>query len=424
MWQEEKNAYKNRNRILAGLCLLVALSLLIAMVFTRKKTKQEEALLKEEYLKQQDSQTLARQSAVEEIEAEYRKDLDTVAQYLPGIVCWGDTLTAGSSGSVSYPLILQRCLDTYICDIYDFRSTIKNASEYSRLDWESYTVSIPVVNMGVIDEDTNTVLGRSGVVPFVLEKGVTIPAETEPVEIRIISQNGEDVTPLKGGNGGVNDVSIDGIAGTITLETDATHGSGHRMHYYFTRSEAGSAVSVAAKTPIITAASDMYKDYFHIVWIGTYGGYDNSTELVEQIKTLLARQTNCTDCYLVLGLCYRNGWKDTSSLDNVMIQAFGDHYINVRKYLCSDGMADAQLNITDDDEYSASHEIVPPSLRSSNGDAGLSAKAYTLIGKLVYDRMEKMGYLREITDELGIEEVRKNLLKDNPDYFVNIMKNW
>lgn len=53
---------------------------------------------------------------------------------LPGVVCWGDSLTAGFSGNVSYPSTLQKYIDTYLCDIYDFASTVDNAQDYSRLD--------------------------------------------------------------------------------------------------------------------------------------------------------------------------------------------------------------------------------------------------------------------------------------------------
>ena len=425
MWKEERKRKKTVNIILAVLCIVIAVGLLYGIKIVREQTAQEQLLLSEEYLKQQAAQTTARESTVGDIENEYQRDLDTVAEYLPGIVCWGDTLTSGSSGTVSFPYILQKYIDTYICDIYDFHASIENADEFSRLDWDKYKVRIPVVNMGVENEESTTVLGRSGVMPIVLKEDTLIPAGTDTIEISITGVNDKHVSPLCGGDGGVNPVTINGITGTLSVDTDEIQYWGNpNVRYYFKRLESGSECLVQAGTPIITSAADKYRDYIHVVCVGTYGEYESSSDLVAQIKALLARQTHNSDRYLVLGICYQNGWRDMSALDTVMLQAFGEHYINIRKYLCSDGLAEAGLTPTDDEKMEAAAGIVPARLRSSSGDAGLSARAYKLIGELVYDRMEKLGYFDEVVNELYIEEVRKELLKENPNYFVNIIKSW
>lgn len=420
MWKKERKKAKAANIILALLCILIAVGLGYSVIKVREITNHEESLLQEEYGKQQAEQTVAREQSVEDIDEEYQKDLDTVSKYLPGIVCWGDTLTSGSSGTVSYPYILQKYIDTYICDIYDFRQSIDNANDFSRLDWDKYKVNIPVINMGVENEDSTTVLGRSGAMPFVLTQRLLIPASVEPVEVHFSSLSGRPVSPLRGGDVGVNPVSINDIQGTLTIDTDENLNT----RYYFTRLESGEETLVQRGAPIVTSATDMYKNYLHVVCIGTYGGYDTANELVAQIKLLLSRQTDNTDRYLVLGICYQNEWKDMSALDSVMVQSFGEHYINIRKYLCSDGMADAGLSPTYEDKLNAESGLVPVSLRSAGGDAGLSAKAYMLIGKLVYERMEKLGYFDEVVNELYIDEVRRDLLKNYPDYFSKIINNW
>jgi len=424
MWKKERRKKIIINIILSLLCVFIAAGLIYGVMQVRAVTEREEALLSAEYGKQQAEQTVARKQSVEDIDVEYQKDMDTVSQYLPGIVCWGDTLTSGSQGTLSYPYILQKYIDTYICDIYDFRSSIKDAEDFSRLDWNKYKVSIPVVNMGAENEDSTTILGRSGDIPYVMSIRATIPADTEAVNIYFSSINGRPVSPLCGGDIGVNPVTINGVKGTLTVDTDEAYYWGDRKKYYFTRSESGEACEVTSGEAINTAASDMYENYIHVVCIGTYGGYDTASELAAQIKLLLNRQTANTDRYIVLGICYQDGWKDTSALDAVMLQTFGEHYINIRKYLCSDGLADAGINPTYDDKQEAALGVVPESLRSSSGDAGLSAKAYALIGKLVYDRMDKLGYFDEVKNELYIDEVRKDLLKNNPDYFTEIIKNW
>lgn len=99
-------------------------------------------------------------------------------------MCWGDSLTAGfGGGGVSYPGTLQTCL--------------RDAG-----------LDIPVVNMGVNGEDTWTILGRSGAEPYVLFRGVLIPAEPRPVPIELCGEGGSPVVPLVYGDRGMERVWI------------------------------------------------------------------------------------------------------------------------------------------------------------------------------------------------------------------------
>ena len=165
MWENEGKKTLIRNIIIFLLLSAVAVGLLMAMIAVKKQIDAEDELLKEQSSSQRQELNVARQENLESVLQAYETDMQTVAQYLPGIVCWGDSMTAGSSGNVSYPGTLQQYIDTYLCDIYDFRSTVENSQDYTRMDWESCTVSIPVVTMGAGKEDSATILGRSGVTP-------------------------------------------------------------------------------------------------------------------------------------------------------------------------------------------------------------------------------------------------------------------
>ena len=144
MWEDEYKRNFMRRIILIALIVVILGGLAAAMLVVHKRTERQDAQLVEAYTQQQEKQTAARQEAVDAINAEYEKDMQTVREYLPGIVCWGDSITAGSSGNVSYPYVLQKYIDAYICDIYDFRSSIDNAEDYARLKWDDYKVDIPV----------------------------------------------------------------------------------------------------------------------------------------------------------------------------------------------------------------------------------------------------------------------------------------
>ena len=424
MWENEYKKTIIRNVIIGILLVVLACGLLFAIIQVRSQIEQEDAQLSVIKSEQQQQQSDARKENVDVIQKAYETDMETVAQYMPGIVCWGDNLTSGSSGNASYPYTLQKYINTYLCDIYDFRSSIENAADFAWLNWENYQVSVPVVNMGSGQENSATVLGRAGVKPYVVKKGLEIPAGTESVAISITSQDGSAVAPLTAGNLGVNPVTIAGVDGTLTLES-----SGWEKSYSFCRLEAGEAVAVEAGTQITTAGTQEYQDYIHVVWLGNYDGYTSSAELVENVKLLLSRQAKNPERYLVIGPCtYAGSWgsnaaRSLESIDSAMMQAFGSRYVNVRKYLVEDGLKDAGISATKLDSQYLAQGCIPDSFRSGSGGVELNGRAYELIGQVIYERMDRLGYFSEIRGELGIDKTTQEILKEDPKYFENMLKN-
>ncbi|MDO4983638.1 MAG: hypothetical protein Q4E35_08815 [Eubacteriales bacterium] len=415
MWDNSGKKRKLVNVLLIIITIPLIIWLVIAIREAQEKMNSEDSVLMEVYQQQQQEQTQARKKEDQKIVLEYQKDMETVQKYLPGIICWGDILTKGTSGNVSFPDVLQDMIDENLCDVYQLSKAFDDTAGFSKYDWSTFKLKIPVVNMGSGDENSYTVLGRSGVVPFVIDKEFTIPAGTEKVGILIRSESGSDVTPMTGGSEGINNVFIDGIEGELSIEADAQRYTSS-SYYYFNRIKPGKEVTVPKGTKIITDATDKYKDYIHVVWIGTYGNYKDTNDLIEQIKTLLARQTNNSDRYIVLGLCSSNGkWYFGGTyfdiMDSAMIQAFGDRYINVRKYLISDGCVDAGIEPTSSDRKYMESGVIPASFQSNSGNSELTASAYELIGNLVFDRMDKLGYFDEVREELKIDKNAAELLK-------------
>lgn len=418
MWENENKKLIIRNIIIGIILIGVVFGLYKAIKTANEQISEEDKQLSEAHSNQQQQQVDARQENWDSVLAAYDKDMETVAQYMPGIVCWGDSLTAGSSGNASYPYTLQKYINVYLCGIYDFYSTVPNANNYPNVDWNEYNLTIPVVNMGGGQENGATILGRAGVEPYVIKEGFMIPADTEATEISIQSPDGKSVNPLTAGNLGINPVTINGIEGILSLET--IYGTNH---YTFERLEAGEETPVEKGTQIQTAGAEDYQDYIHIVWLGAYNGYTSPKELVAQTKLLLLRQTNCVDRYLVIGPCAMNGsWTgETSSsldaFDSAMMQAFGNHYVNVRKYLIEDGLDDAELKPTMTDTQQINQGYVPTSFRGSGSGCDLNAKAYELIGKLIYERMDRLGYFDEVRKELEIDKTIREILLYQPKYF-------
>ena len=424
MWENERRNELIRNILIGIVLVAVIVGLIFGYLTVRERIEKEDARLSDIQSSQRQELSNARQENKEQINQIYEQHLNVLAQYLPGVVCWGDSLTAGSSGNVSYPHTLQKYLDVYISDIYDLRYSLNTVEGLSTMDWDDYKISIPVVNMGAGRENSTTILGRSGVVPYVVSADFVIPAGTESVPVGIVSENGKKVTPLIAGDGGVNPVTIAGVQGTLTRNASSQQWNQHI--YQFTRLEPGQEVPVEKGSIITTAAANAYQDYIHIVWLGTYGTFSNPDNLVKETKALLQRQNINTDRYLVIGPCTYNGsWGTASSsrtldsIDSAMLQAFGDRYINLRKYLMEDGLRDAGLVATSQDKLSIGNSCVPNSFRSNASGADLNGVAYELVGKLVFDRMDRLGYLDEVREELNLEKTIQNLLQTEPKYFEN-----
>ena len=268
MWENETKKAWIRNVVIFVVLVVAAAALLVTMLQVKKQIDAEDELLESKSSSQQQELSEVRQENLDVIQQGYDTDMQTAQQYLPGIVCWGDSLTAGSSGNVSYPVILQKYINIYLCDVYDFRSTVTNPQDYdSRVDWDDYTLTVPVVNMGAGMEDSATVLGRSGVRPYIVSKAFTIPATCEAVSLSISSVDKKQVNPLTAGNAGLNPVTICGVQGTLSLVSQ----SYGQYTYDFTRLEPGSEVEVEAGTQVIAACTDEYRNYIHVVWLGTYG---------------------------------------------------------------------------------------------------------------------------------------------------------
>ncbi len=426
MWENTRRKRIILNIFLSLLIIAILAVLGFFLLQIREQNRAHDEELSAIYAQQQKQQTEARQENLTAIDAEYQRQIETVAAYVPGIVCWGDNTTAAVSGMLNYPYVLQIYINTYLCDIYDFSSTIPNALDYTRLDWTKYKMSIPVVNMASGKESTYTIMGRAGVDPYVLSQDLTIPAEPEAVEVFFTSSEGKPVTPLTGGDIGVNNVRIAGIEGKLVLSGDNTYYD-TSLHYLFERLTPGDEVTIPAGTALETASEDLYKDYIHVVLVGMYGSYDSVDDLVQQVKTLVARQTQNSDRFIVLGpyadTTYTFSAYELETMDKTMMQAFGSRYISIRKYLIGDGYTDAGKSPTAEDKYYINQEVVPPSFKVASHSEELNSLAHKLIGRLIYMRMDSLGYFDEIKDELNLNETTKNIIKENPNYFEAIIKN-
>ena len=291
---------------------------------------------------------------------------------IPGIVCWGDSLTYGSGGNgTSYPSVLEECL--------------RNERMY-----------IPVVNMGIGGENTVTIAGRAGAVPFRL-KEFTIPTESIPVEIFFQEDEGKSIRPFEQGDSGINPCIINGVSGRMSGER-AEDGI---MRYFFTRSEPGEVVYVPEGTEVETWAASQFSDYIYVVFIGENNGWNNIQDLIEQQQAIISMQEKYAGNYIVVGL--PTGTKEErQELEEALYETYGDKFLNIREYLSTQGIYDAGLEPSEEDLSRMEEGLIPTSLLSDH--IHFNAAGYRLIGNFMYERMYELGYFDELknaVDEYG-----------------------
>ena len=278
-----------------------------------------------------------------------------------GIACVGDSLTEGfGGGGVSYPAVLEekiRELQKKTADGHPFR----------------------VENLGVCGEDTFTILGRSGALPFVLEEEVRIPAGRERIRIPLKCPLCSETCLLVYGNAGVNPVRIGSAEGRLTLR-----GAFFNEQYYFERTDGGEALTVPAGTRLETRAMRECRELLPVVLMGANGFFENAEDLILQHRTLLSFYAAPEKEALVLGMPIRSR-REMRDLEEAMTAAFGDRFVNLREYLSTCGLADAGLTPTERDRRDMEAGRVPESLRSD--EVHLNRYGYRVMGELVFRKL-------------------------------------
>lgn len=298
-----------------------------------------------------------------------QKAIDT---YIPGIVCWGDSLTVGAGSDVGYPDVLRELINSEI--------TSGTGCE------------IPVVMMGVGGENSYTIAARAGGIPIILSTDFTIPAECISVQIDFLTEDGHVFEPMLQGDEGVEYVEIAGVRGTLEYLPDVTGTGGKNFIYYFKRLEAGEAVAVPAGTVMYTRGYLEYKDYLPIIFIGENGGYSGYDELIRQQMSIVNTGRN-TERFLIIGLTTGTA-QDRAELENAMEERYGGQYLNARSMLSSDGMGMMEIETTVFDKMMIDEGKVPGRLLSDS--VHLNEPGYRALGYMVYERMTELGYFDEV----------------------------
>ncbi|MCR5672555.1 MAG: SGNH/GDSL hydrolase family protein [Lachnospiraceae bacterium] len=282
-------------------------------------------------------------------------DIEPAAEFeglLPRIVCWGDSLTVSVDGKSAFPDILRSLSG---CE---------------------------VINYGVEAESASMIAMREGGVR-VNVKATVIPADTNLIPVFLRTENNGNVHFLDHGDGGVNPCSISGIEGRL----QKLNGS-----YYFARSNKGERIAIEEGTQFKThGMNDAKEGDILVIFAGTNDLPDSKS--VSNIIGIERKMLEAADCdkYIIVGLTYAGGIPEIDKVNEALEKEFGEHFVDIRKYMLNYGLADAGITPTQADKDDIRKGEIPGSLRR---DYVHGNKLYhRLLGEQVYRRMVYLGYL-------------------------------
>lgn len=299
-----------------------------------------------------------------EVPAQYRSTYAATAVKIacgPDIICWGDSMTAGAGGNgTTYPNVLQSLLAAA-----GSSATVRNA--------------------GVGGESSVTITARSGANPFILLPTTgEIPA-SGGVTVSLEAINGYAPAPLFQGTGTPGTSFSGYLAGVLgTLSRSETDGV---STYTFTRSTAGAAVSVARPQPFRTLFSEARREDIQIIWIGQNG--PGNARAIQDARAIINHCKALDKRYLVIS---KPGGTSAADVDDAAFFAeFGRRFIPIRQYMVRFGLADAGIEPTEGDLTDIAAGTVPRSIRVDS--VHWIAAGYTILGNLIYQRLNELGWV-------------------------------
>jgi len=272
------------------------------------------------------------------------------------INCIGDTLTLGSK-ETSYPKILST---------------------------KGFTVNEYAVDR---DESIDAAIRLHGYPVYC--RNITIPDSTEEsVDLTIRNSEGKAINVLQSEGYNFDTVTIDGIKGKLAYDRG-------RGAYTFTRSEEGESHQIDGEVEIIADKYPKFnQDDIAVIWLGNYDRYHSSSidQTVTHIKEII--DANKIDKYVVVSLTSKRKYENIDKMNSVLEENFKEHYLDFRGYLLTNGLKDAAIEATTEDQDDLSNDRIPASLLD---ESELLGNSYfnELLTKQLINKMEKLGYISE-----------------------------
>lgn len=265
---------------------------------------------------------------------------------LATIYCVGDSLTLGSSDITSYPNYLKEDLNNDINIIGD----------------NYITSQALAIKLGNHDVYVNN---------------FTIPSNTNAVNITLLDENGEVVDALINSQAGIEACMIDNIAGTISYDSKTDR-------LLFQRLEAGDSLTISTLTKIEITKPEILDNNILILFTGSYEESIQGS-LVNYQKQII--DSFNTDKYIVVSLTTN----DRDATNNLLATTYDQHYLDFKNYLLTNGLTDAKIDPTNEDQKALADNNIPPSLLVD--DINGNNHYHQLLANQLINKMRELGYL-------------------------------
>ena len=358
-----------------------------------------------------------------DVKEEWQQKIDSA---LPGIVCWGDSISFGECGEgVTYPDELKKIIDRELIDPVRIRSGIDSLK------------TPDVLNMGIDSERTLDIAVRQGGIGMVTTEPFTVPSRNEAVPVSLkfdwnhaAHQGNMRTDPESVPNDTLERpmIMIDGEAGvnSVTIEVDqdgkkTVEGRLVRLFdknrsesvYYFSRIDTkdekrkpSKPVEVPAGTAVRTYGARNYQDYLQIFQMGGNGGFTNAEDLRAQFQAMIDYSypelpSGREKRYLCIGMgredseTNRSG-KLRTDQEEYLEAKLGPYFISFRKELSNaSGPELAGLDLSPADLEACAKGDIPPSLLAEDG-LHYNPHGYEIIAEMIYRKLDEFGYFDEL----------------------------
>lgn len=265
---------------------------------------------------------------------------------LPAIYCVGDSITIGANNVTSYPNYLKKNLDRDVKTIGD--TSINSAA-------------------------LSIILGANQV----YVNNLTIPGDTSAVAITLLNQNGQPQNAILESKTNIDDCTINDIKGSISYNA-----SNNRLE--FKRSKAGESTKITALAEVKVTKPDIDENSVLVLFSGSY---EESVQgsLAQYQKQIISAFNS--DKYIVVSLTQN----DRDATNTLLKNTHGDHYLDFKNYLLTDGLSAAGITATNQDKTNIANKNTPSSFLADelNGN-----NAYNeLLAKQLVQKMNELGYL-------------------------------
>lgn len=288
------------------------------------------------------------------------------------LVCWGDSLTQG-----------------IIEGFHDI-------AEYPYPRRTAETLNTPYFNYGIGGETAESIAMRQGGIEIYLEN-VTIPADTTTIPVVIKAEDNYDTKTLAdAGDVGLNPVTVDGIEGRISWNSD------YERHE-FTRSTAGEEKVITEPVQIIT--SGMGYDYSNSILVICSGANNTKDQAwhddpVTHLKKLCAIQQEMidyagTDNFVIIGLPKVRFMAKIPQYNYILEEYWGEHYLDINEYLMSEQVfADYGVELRGLYKKDIHEGYIPRAFLDQGQSLHPNQMGYDIMSKLLAEKIYELGYLK------------------------------